>query len=166
MNHQLNPSIITIPEMHFIGMSLLMAVANNRVAELWRSFGPRKKEIENVVSADSYSMEIYGADFFQSFDPHKEFEKWAAVRVSHGTSVPEGMQALTIPASEYAVFDYKGSSSMASDFYQQIYGVWLPASGYALDSRPHLAVMGEKYKNNDPESEEQIFIPICHKPNQ
>lgn len=162
----LKPRVITISEMHFVGMSLTMSVANNRVAELWRSFGRRKKEIENVQSADSYSMEIYGADFFQAFDPHKEFEKWAAVRVSKGVSVPDGMRALTIPESMYAVFDYKGSSSNASGFYQQIYGVWLPASGYALDSRPHFAVMGEKYKNNDPESEEQVWIPICNKSNQ
>jgi AraC family transcriptional regulator len=29
-----------------------------------------------------------------------------------------------------------------------------------LDQRPHVEVMGEKYKNNDPDSEEEIWIPI------
>ncbi|MEO9475687.1 MAG: GyrI-like domain-containing protein [Cyclobacteriaceae bacterium] len=164
--HQLSPEIITTPEMHFVGMSLTMSYANNRVVELWRSFGPARKRIQNTLKGDSYSMEVYGADFFQSFDPNKEFEKWAAVRVNQGASVPEGMRRLTIPESQYAVFEYKGSSSHASGFYQQLYGVWLPTSGFVLDDRPHFAVMGEKYKNNDPESEEQIWIPICTKSNQ
>jgi len=163
---KLNPRIITTPQVHLIGMSLTMSVANNRVAELWRSFGPRKKEIEDTLSQDSYSLEIYSSGFFQSFDPNKEFEKWAAVKVSPGTPLPEGMRTLTIPESQYAVFEYKGSSSMAASFYQQIYTVWLPASAYALDDRPHFAVMGEKYKNNDPESEEEVWIPISAKPDQ
>lgn len=37
---------------------------------------------------------------------------------------------------------------------------WLPASDYNLDNRPHFEVLGEKYKNNDPTSEEEIWIPI------
>ncbi|MEN9524835.1 MAG: hypothetical protein RLZZ256_219, partial [Bacteroidota bacterium] len=31
---------------------------------------------------------------------------------------------------------------------------------YLLDERPHVEVMGSKYKNNDPASEEDIWIPI------
>jgi AraC family transcriptional regulator len=36
----------------------------------------------------------------------------------------------------------------------------LPNSAYALDDRAHFEVLGEKYKNNDPSSEEEIWIPI------
>lgn len=44
--------------------------------------------------------------------------------------------------------------------FRNIFGVWLPASGYTLDRRPHFEVLGEKYKNADPNSEEEIWIPI------
>jgi AraC family transcriptional regulator len=36
-------------------------------------------------------------------------------------------------------------------------------SAFLLDDRPHFAVMGAKYKSEDPSSEEEIWIPI--KPN-
>jgi len=32
-----------------------------------------------------------------------------------------------------------------------------------LDNRPHFEVLGEKYKNGDPESEEEIWIPVKEK---
>ena len=59
----------------------------------------------------------------------------------------------------YAMFEYKGSSKDNSIF-QYIYTSWLPNSTYVLDDRPHFEVLGKKYKNNDPNSEEEIWIPI------
>jgi AraC family transcriptional regulator len=56
-------------------------------------------------------------------------------------------------------FYYKGSSTDTRIF-QHIFETWLPQSGYELDNRPHFEVLGEKYRNNDPESEEDIYIPI------
>jgi len=60
----------------------------------------------------------------------------------------------------YAVFHYIGSSTGISIFHQNIFNVWLPSSDYLLDDRPHFEILGEKYKNNDPLSEEDIWIPI------
>jgi AraC family transcriptional regulator len=40
---------------------------------------------------------------------------------------------------------------------------WLPSSDYVLDNRPHFEILGEKYKINDPESEEKIWIPVRKK---
>ena len=72
------------------------------------------------------------------------------------------MERILLPASVYAVFDYKGLSTDTSIF-QYIFGAWLPSSPYVLDQRPHFEVLGEKYKNNDVNSEEQIYIPIKSK---
>ena len=35
-----------------------------------------------------------------------------------------------------------------------------PKSKYELDKRPHFALMGEEYKNEDPDSEEELWFPI------
>ena len=75
-------------------------------------------------------------------------------------AIPQGMEPLIIPAGMYAVFLYKGSSNDGDKVFQQIFGSWLPESGYALDDRPHFEVLGEKYKNNDANSEEEIWIPV------
>jgi AraC family transcriptional regulator len=57
------------------------------------------------------------------------------------------------------VFHYKGLSTDTSIF-QYIFGTYLPASEYELDQRPHFEILGDKYKNMDTESEEDIYIPI------
>ena len=44
--------------------------------------------------------------------------------------------------------------------YGFIFNDWLPSSKYVLDTRPHFAVMGSKYRNNDPDSEEELWIPV------
>jgi len=69
------------------------------------------------------------------------------------------METLVLPGGLYAVFEYKGLSTDNSIF-QYILGTWLLNSDYDLDDRPHFEVLGDKYKNNDPTSEEEIWIPI------
>jgi AraC family transcriptional regulator len=51
-------------------------------------------------------------------------------------------------------------SRLAPKTFQYIFGTWLPNSEYVLDNRPHFEILGEKYKNDDPTSEEEIWIPI------
>lgn len=78
--------------------------------------------------------------------------------------VPENMETFTLPGGLYAAFDYKGLNTDDSIF-QYIFGTWLPNSDYDLDDRPHFEVLGEQYRNNDPASEEEIWIPIKFKNN-
>jgi AraC family transcriptional regulator len=69
------------------------------------------------------------------------------------------MKTFTLKGGQYAVFNHKGSSTDNS-IYQYIFTQWLPNSGYQIDNRPHFELLGEKYKNNDPNSEEEIWVPI------
>lgn len=150
-----------LPKTTLIGKRLIMSFAKNRTKELWQSFMPRRQEIQNAVGSQLYSLEIYDdGDFLVNFNPHREFEKWAAVQADGNHPIPDGMQSLEVPQGLYAVFNYRGRASQAHQTYQYIYGVWIPQSGYDLDSRPHFALMGEKYKNEDPNSEEELWIPI------
>lgn len=85
------------------------------------------------------------------------------MEVTNFNSVPEKMKTLVIPSGLYAVFNYKGSAAEAAKFYQYIFATWLPDSDYILDNRPHFALMGEKYKNDSQDSEEEIWIPLRNK---
>jgi AraC family transcriptional regulator len=154
----LEPELKTMTPKTLAGMHVTMSLAANRTGELWQRFMPRRKEITNTVSTDLYSLAVYPwpVDFT---DPRREFEKWAAVEVTDFDALPDGMEALTLPGGLYAVFHYKGSSADIGVF-QYIFGTWLPASPYRLDDRPHFEVLGSKYRNNDPESEEDIWIPV------
>ena len=135
-----------------------MSFADNKTGELWRSFMPRRRDISNKITSDLYSMQVYNQplDFGNL---NQEFEKWAAVEVSDLSSIPDGLEAFTLKGGLYAVFPYKGSSTDTTIF-RFIFETWLPKSIYSLDSRPHFEVLGDKYKNSDPNSEEDIWIPI------
>jgi AraC family transcriptional regulator len=156
----LNPEICLLTEKKLVGKQMTMSFSNNRTGELWRSFMPHRKEIGNSNEPDLFSVEIYPEGFFDLFTPEATFDKWAAVEVTEFGDEPTGMEALALPCGIYAVFIYKGRSSEAQSFYRYIFETWLPSSGYILDNRPHFARMGEKYRNNDPESEEEIWIPV------
>lgn len=153
------PRIETINEKKLVGKRLTMSFANYNIGELWRSFTPRRNEITNNLTNDLISMVIYTPNHFANFKPTNEFERWAVVEVSDFDNMPHEMEIFVLPSGLYAVFDYKGLSTDNSIF-QYILGVWLPSSDYVLDNRPHFEVLGDKYKNNDPTSEEEIWIPI------
>lgn len=158
----MEPRIKTLKEKKLAGNHIVMSLANNKTGELWKSFMPRRREITNALNGDLISMAIYKPNHFADFKPTNEFEKWAAVEVSDFDNVPNGMEKFTLTGGLYAVFDYKGSSTDVSIF-QYIFTTWLPQSGYLLDSRPHFEVLGDKYKNASPDSEEEIWIPIKEK---
>jgi AraC family transcriptional regulator len=153
----MTPEIRTISEFRIVGKRRTMSFADNRTADLWRSFMPKRKDIVGSISADLISLQIYPPSF--DFSPTTNFEKWAGVEVQDSTQIPEAMEALTIPGGIYAVFHYKGLSTDTTIF-EYIFKTWLPTSGYVLDDRPHFERLGDKYKNGDPNSEEDIFIPI------
>ncbi len=104
-------------------------------------------------------MQIYPPLFFNTFDP-AEFEKWATIEVTDFNTVPDNMDTFILKKGLYAVFIYKGAVSAAAQTFQYILGSWLTNSDYTLDNRPHFELLGEKYKNEDPNSEEELWIPI------
>ena len=154
------PRIEKIHEKKLVGKRKTMSYANYTVGELWSSFMPRRKEITNNLSNDLVSLVVYKPNHFNDFNPTNEFERWASVEVVDFSNIPAEMETYILSSGLYAVFHYVGSSAGIASFYQNIFNVWLPNSDYILDDRPHFEILGEKYKNNDPLSEEDIWIPI------
>jgi AraC family transcriptional regulator len=150
-----------LAEKKLVGKRLRMNMADNKTQELWKSFMPGRKEIRNSLSNDLFSLQVYEASFdFIHFDPHVQFEKWAAIEVADFKTIPEGMEAYALPGGLYAVFIHKGGPKNGPETFRYIYNTWLPVSGYALDNRPHFEILGDKYRQDDPASEEEIWIPI------
>jgi len=154
------PEIKTMPRTLLAGRHLTMSFAEDRTYELWSNFMPLRKSIPDAVGNDLYSLQVFANGYFESFDPSRSFEKWAAVQVYNYDAIPGGMETLVIPEGLYAVFIHKGPASEAARTFGYIFQTWLPASGYNIDNRPHFEILGEKYRNNDPSSEEEVWIPI------
>lgn len=158
---KLTPKIIEFSSRQLIGKKLMMSFVRDRTRELWESFAPKLKTLPQKSNGLLYSVQIYpDPTFFNNFQPTREFEKWAAVELIEPKGVPAELDILTLPAGLYAVFHYIGKPSEAQATFQHIFGEWLPHSSYELDHRPHFALMGDKYKGEEPDSEEDSWIPI------
>ena len=154
----MEPRIATLMEKKLVGKKARMSLQLNQTHELWQSFMPERTKIKNRVSPDLYSIRVYD----QQMEPGnlaQRFDKWAAAEVKDFNEMPVGMEGLILKGGLYAVFDYQGLNT-DSRIFIYIFNDWLPGSPYELDDRPQFEVLGEKYKNNDPGSEEEIWIPI------
>ncbi len=156
----MKPRIEIITAKKLIGKRLRMSLSENKTGELWRSFIQRRNEVKNAIGIELFSLQVYDPLYFTDFNPNAVFEKWATVEVTDFSSVPDEMETFILKSGLYAVFLHKGAAVTGPVTFQYIFGTWLPDSGYKLDNRPHFEVLGEKYKNDDPDSEEEIWIPV------
>ncbi|MES2761381.1 MAG: GyrI-like domain-containing protein [Bacteroidota bacterium] len=159
----MEPRIETFTEKKLIGQRIITSLTEHKTFELWQGFMQRRKEIENSIGTDLYSVQTFNDQYWANFNPANKFEKWAAIEVKDHNSIPDNMEAFTIQSGLYAVFIHKGLPSEGPKTFQYIFGTWLPNSTYQLDDRPHFAVMGDKYSNTDPASEEELWIPVMLK---
>ncbi len=152
--------IINLSETKLVGVCQQMSLANDQTQLLWQQLMSQRQAIPERVGEEFYSMAVYQAGFqMKDFTPQTEFDKWAAVAVNSFDKVPEGMQTTTV-AGKYAVFLHKGPASTFPQTLQYIHGVWLPASEFELDDRPHFEILGKNYLPTDPNAEEEVYIPI------
>ena len=156
--------IENLPEKKLAGKYLTMSFLNNRTAELWQSFMPDRKNITGAVDRSLYSLQIFSDVFkYAEVDPSKEFVKWAAVEISDQSEIPNNLKQLTLEEGLYAVFLHKGTPADFRKTFDFIFLSWIPNSEFDVDHRPHFELLGEKYINNHPDSEEEIWIPIRKK---
>ena len=140
---------------------MTLATARFKTPELWRSFMMERNTITNQKGENKFSMQVYPEGFSMSPpDMNAEFTKWAAVEVTDKEAVSEGMSTYELGGGMYAVFTYKGLPSGFGRMIQYIFGEWLPGSEYELDNREHFELLGPEYRPDDPEAEEEVWIPI------
>jgi len=161
---RMEPRIEVLPEKKLVGCSISLSLSNDRTAELWQGFMPRRREITNALSTDLICMQLFDSALdFGDFTPQTVFEKWAAVEVGDFNHIPEGMKPHTLAGGLYAVFTYVGLPSEFAETFHYIFYTWLPSSAYTLDKREHFELLGDRYKNNDRSSEEEVWIPVRRK---
>ncbi|MDL5513421.1 GyrI-like domain-containing protein [Arenibacter sp. M-2] len=160
----MEPRIEVVSEKKLIGQRLVMSMARDRTRELWQGFMKRRKEIGNLIGAHLISMQIYDRQLsFPEFNDSIPFEKWAVGEVEDFEFLPQGLESYTLLGGLYAVFIHKGLPSDFPRTAQYIFGEWLPKSDYQLDHREHFEIMGDKYSNNNSNSEEEVWVPIKRK---
>lgn len=160
--HIMEPEIRIIAEKKLVGMNILTTLQENKTTELWKTFMPRRKEINHTLDTGHYAIQRYPTHItFETMTSSVLFEKWAAIEVETFQDIPEGMETLLLPSGTYAVFVHHGPVSTFPKTLQYIFKEWLPNSKYVLANHPHFEVMGENYFGpTHPNSEEEVWIPL------
>lgn len=152
----IEPVILNFDGAVLCGASEAMSLQTFTPWTLWPQIMPRLDQIRNRTSQDLISLRNFNGIPVFGPQANPDFTYWGGVEVLEAN---KGFEHLEIPAGTYAVFHYKGLSS-DSTIWRSIYSQWLPNSEWELDERPHFERLGSKYKNDDPTSEEDIYIPI------
>ena len=154
------PQIIESPPKKLVGMSREMSRIEDRTAELWGAFMPRRNEVTGRLTEDYISMQVFPNGPEQLSDPVASFTKWAVVEVHDFENIPGGMVSYALPSGVYAIFEHNGPASDLSTF-MYIFNEWVPSSGqYELDDREHFEVLPKSYDPVDPNAREEIWIPV------
>ena len=158
----MDAKIIAISPKKIVGLRIMttMVAHAEASAALWPAFAKGKGGIGNRVDGDTYSIQIFDGDPLTA-GLDTPFEKWAGVEVSSFDGVPEGFACMTLRGGLYAVFVHRGLPGLETHEYAL--RQWLPASEYALDAREQFERMGPAYHPNDPNAEEEVWIPIQKK---
>ena len=156
------PVVKQIPDKLIIGRKIATSITQYNPFELWSKFMPKRKEILNPISAEVLSIQIFQEDTFAStsFNENTLFDMWAAIEVTKIEQPPADMESYIIYGGTFVTFTLKGEQPTLTEQYNYLINDWLPKEGYCIDNRAHFQVMGDKYKRNDPNSEEEAWIPI------
>ena len=154
--------ILNIKPKILVGKSIQMCYEDDQTYDLWRSFMPHVSDVSNAVKGALYSVQVYpaGVTFF-NFTETTMFTKWAAIEVDQLNELPDDMEILELTGGLYLVEEHIGTGQSILETYDRIFNEILPSVNFNVDhSRPNFEVLGDKYKNNDATSREDIWIPI------
>lgn len=151
------PRFCEVVSQQLRGHSVLMSHNSNQTQALWSGFRRQQKQYFPHDPDYFYSVNVYPANYFETFNPDMPFVKHALVSAEYAGNTDLPWDIFELPGGLYAVFSHKGPDT---SIFQYIYSTWLPSSGYQLDDRPHFEKMPASYVPGHPESEEEIYIPI------
>lgn len=159
----MEPKIVNMGEVKVVGIQVVGSPQTGEFGRVWPQLFQRSKEIERKAVVAVEENVSYGV---QSYD--KELMKkgvWkytAAVEIAEGAATPEGMAQLTLPAYQYAVFEYRGAvGSKLGELFGYIYREWLPKSGYIVAAPFDFELYDQRFKGPlDESSILEIYVPV------
>jgi predicted transcriptional regulator YdeE len=130
------PDIVTKDDMHVIGLVLHTSFQEGRQAReippFFHTVAEEKKwdGVPNRINANQVCI-------FKTQPDSPEFDYMISVEVSSLDEIPEGMESLTLPASDYVAMPFvKRGNADGMSAINYIMKEWLPTSGYAPKPTP------------------------------
>lgn len=168
----MNYKIVERNEIKLVGIKERVYLKReNTIPKLWGKFFLEENKIKNKVEGSYYgvafNMEIknnLAKDI--TTDAICEFDEMIGVEVSSFDHANEEMFKKIINPQKYLVFTYKGNPndkdfvSKIQKTYDYLYGSLLPATEFQVDKEFNFELYDERFKENNDNSEFDIYIPI------
>lgn len=152
----IEPRIVRKESFIVVGMEWNRKISAGEIQQMWEHFLTREHELlpYNLEPEHSYGICIPG--------PDGDFSYIAGLRTD-GKRVPQGMQFITVPPQQYAVFTHFGSVSRIGETMELIYRKWLPLHGLEPTSGIDFELYDERFAGADNEkSQLDLYIPISN----
>ncbi len=142
-----------------VGLAGQFTMENNTIPQLWDKFNPRAMEIQDA----RYDCCLGLCYYEPNYEKGKTFTYMAGRIVNQANDIPQGMTVREVPASDYAVFEHKGSLETLQKTYDYIFREWLPASEYEMVPQDDFEWYDYRFKFGQPDSILEIWIPVKKK---
>lgn len=155
----MNYKILKKEEMHIIGFKKWFSTENNsQMTEIPKMWDAVTEEMKTKITALSNNDSVVGlcADMYDG-----GFDYW--IGCMSDEVCPDDLEEMTIPASDWAVFEIIGPMrplpNAMQDIWMRIYSEWFPNSGYQHAMLPEI----EYYSSGDMMAADyrtEIWIPV------
>lgn len=153
----MEPRIVQLEKLILVGRPYYGDANEHKFAKAWERFGNLEKEVSHRLNPMvGFGVEIYGPEF----QTEHQWTYFPSVQVSQFDDVPALLFAKTLPSATYAVFTAKGGIPKLGDTFMYAYMTWLPTSAYEVAFPFDFEYYDERFKDNDPDSEVDIYIPV------
>jgi len=156
------PSFKSKPSFMIAGFERYTENGVPSIREAWSEFNKRSAEIPNSLDRNTcYGFEDYSRDFDMNKGGFPKYYYIAGQEVSNIANLPEGIKGKQVPAADYAVFTHRGPISALPQVFSEIYGKWMPTSGYKMD--PAVSADFEYYPEPMTDHENalvEIWVPV------
>ncbi len=153
------PKIIHNPGMRVFGISCRSTVNNNVIPALWERFNQVCAGIPGSVKP-GIAYGICYSDPGVEMTADTPFSYLAAIEVAPDAARPDGIEEMTLPAVDYAVFEHRGSLDTLQETIRALYGEWLPASGLKWTGKFDLEYYGPAFSYGQEDSSLELWIPV------
>lgn len=158
---KMQAKIVSLPKMYVVGMQCTTSVNNDKIEQLWKDFCPVMDTINNRKGSHYLGMgSSTEPGWKDNWSNDYEFNYMACVEVDENTIPPKNMVLKEISACRYAVFTHKGDVRNLGNTIEYIYGEWLRNCNHELIEHEDFVWYDERFKDNDPNSEVDVYIPI------
>ena len=137
------------------------SATRHQIGDLWNRFNDLVDNIHNAVAETSYGI------CWPPESAEGAFDYFAAIEVTANVNLPDGIEAVVVPAQHYAVFTHELTSPDVTEnlwpTIQYIWERWLPESDYEYTGGPDFELYDDRFIIDDPAGPRgsfDIYIPV------